>query len=885
MSTAWHATYRLQLQPDFDFYAAAALTPYLAQLGISHLYASPYLQAVPGSSHGYDIVNPHQVNAELGGERGHSHLCRQLQQQNLGQILDIVPNHMAITGPENAWWWDVLENGPASLYASYFDVDWHLPSEQDARIQLPVLGDHYGRILERGEIQLGREGSRLAVTYYEHRFPLAPHSLGQLLQPVAMRLEHERLRFLAGALQRLPQPAVGQRAQSRNRHRDKEVLLSLWRELGEAEPQVIEAVDQQLQQLNAQTEELHAILEQQNYRLALWRTARHDLGYRRFFDINDLVALCSEDPEVFADTHKLILHWLDQGLLQGVRIDHPDGLKDPQAYLNRLQEAAPEAYIAVEKILLPGEQLPHAWPVAGTTGYEFLYRVNHLLLDADSCQALTHIYQQFTGRQEDYDTVLSQAKHQVIQELFESDVNRLSALMQSICERHLRYRDFTRTEISAALTELVVHFPVYRTYVRGGAEPPSEEDARLIRWAISQAQEQQPQIDPELFTFLQNLLLCRYSGNLEQELPLRLQQLTGPVMAKGAEDTACYRYYRLTALNEVGGEPGHWALSPEDFHAANQHTQAHWPWAMLTTSTHDTKRSEDLRARLLVLSEIPQLWQDTVTSWAAHNQGYKTALGPDANTEYLIYQTLVGAYPISEQRLAAYLEKALREAKEQTSWHRVNSDYEQACQQFVQQLYQDDWFQNQLQSFVAAVEDAGYGNSLSQLLLKLTCPGLPDIYQGSELWDFSLVDPDNRRPVDFQQRQQLLQQLDSAELTPELIWQQRRSGLPKIWLLRQALALRRQWPAAFGAKSSYQPLYAEGSQARHVVAFCRAGQVLTLVTRLPWRLAREGYQDLRLQLPAGSWYNVLTQQRFDGGQQQVGQLLQPFPVGLFQRQN
>jgi (1->4)-alpha-D-glucan 1-alpha-D-glucosylmutase len=878
--TVPRATYRLQLGPGLGFEQAAALADYLAELGVSHLYTSPYLQAAAGSTHGYDIVDPTRVNEELGGADAHARMCEALQHAGLGQVVDVVPNHMAIAGRQNPWWWDVLENGQASLYARFFDVDWEASEERwPNKVLLPVLGDHYGRVLEAGDLRLERDGGAFVVHHHDDEFPVDPSSLTELLRTSAESCGSELLTFLAESHARLPRPTVTARQAIERRHRDKAVLAQLLARLCQEEPDVAAAIDAEVRRVSRDPDALNALLDQQNYRLALWRTASRDLGYRRFFDINDLAGLRVEDPEAFAASHALPIEWVGRGWVQGLRIDHPDGLRDPAEYFRRLRDACPEAWIVAEKILEPGEALPGEWPIAGTTGYDFLTLVTQLFVDPRGEHALTRTYEAFTGDRVEFDALVLACKRQVLADLMGSELSRLVSLFVDICERHRRHRDFTRPELRGALAETAAHFPVYRSYVSPG-DSVSEADRAHIETAIEGAMAARPELDPELFGFLRELLLLRHAGSLETELAMRFQQLTGPAMAKGFEDTALYRYHRLIALNEVGGDPRRFGLPLSAFHDACAAAQARWPHAMLTTSTHDTKRSEDVRARLVLLSELPDRWQAAVQDWAERHRHRRGNEAPSANDEYLLYQTLVGAWPIDEPRLSAYLEKAAREAKEHTSWTRPDEDYEAALRDFVADVMSDEDFLAEIEDFVAGIEWPGRITGLAQTLIKLTAPGVPDLYQGTESWDLSLVDPDNRRPVDFDLRRRLLAEVEG--MSPEAILARSGEGLPKLWLTRQALAVRRRFPEAFGAEGSYRPLYAQGSKADHLVAFERGERAITLAPRLVVGL-NDDWADTALELPPGTYQDVLTGDVVEGGPLKVAALLRRFPVALLTR--
>jgi len=875
------ATYRLQLHSGFTFEDAAGIADYLAALGVSHLYASPYLQAAKGSTHGYDVVNPGRVNKELGGEKGHQRLCSALQTWNLGQILDVVPNHMAITGPENAWWWDVLENGPSSPYAAYFDVDWNSSDERIGnKILLPILGDHYGRVLEAGEIRLRHENGRFSIQYYDHRLPVSSGSLIGILDRAAGISGSEQLAFIADVLRYLPLPKEHEFEHTRRRHRNWTFIRKLLKQVIEESQEIRTLVDKVVEEVSASPDLLDTFIEGQNYRPAFWRTAARDLGYRRFFDINSLIGIRVEDENVFADTHRLILEWLRKGLIDGLRIDHPDGLKDPEQYFGRLREAAPEAWIVVEKILHPGERLPSTWPVEGTTGYDFLNLADGLFIAPSGEKPMMDFYAEFTGEQTDYRRMAREKKHQALRELLAGDLNRLSDLVAQICERHRRYRDYTRWDINEAVGELIACFPVYRTYVREDQEEIREEDRSVIDEAVTGAKTFRPELDPELFDFLRSLLVLERRGTLETEWVMRFQQLTGPVTAKGIEDTAFYCFNRFVSLNEVGGNPARFGVSVEDFHHAVTEAADHHPHAMLATSTHDTKRSEDVRARLALLSEIPVRWAKAVRRWSTLNEPYRLENVPDRNTEYFLYQSLVGAWPVEVERVLTVMEKAAREAKTHTSWTRPDEVYEKNLLEFVKAVLDDQEFRVDLEKFITPLIEPGRINSMSQVLLKLTAPGVPDFYQGTELWNLSLVDPDNRRPVDFDLRRRLLAEMNT--LSPDEILARMDEGLPKLWVIHKVLGLRKQQPEIFRS-GAYRPLYAQGQKADHVVAFLRSEQMVTVVPRLLLSLDR-AWGDTRLELPSGHWRNQLTGDKIKGGKAVVRELLSPFPVVLLSKE-
>jgi (1->4)-alpha-D-glucan 1-alpha-D-glucosylmutase len=846
------ATYRLQLRPEFGFDDAAAIADYLRDLGVSHVYASPYLQAAPGSTHGYDVVDHTRVNVELGGEDAHERMGAAFGANGLGQVLDIVPNHMAITA-ENAWWTDVLENGPASRYAAYFDVDWDPPeSRLRNRVLLPVLGDHYGRVLEAGDLQVERRGGELVVTYFDHWFPLAPPTYDAVLTRVH---NDDEIGFLARAFAALPSSDVTDVASRIARHRDKEILK---RQLAAAD---VAAVDRAVGELNADVDALDALLDRQNYRLAWWRAAKDELDYRRFFDITTLAGLRMEDELVFEDTHALILRWLVAGVLDGVRVDHPDGLRDPATYVRGLRERAPDAWIVLEKILEPGaaggrhEELP-AWPCDGTTGYDFLNRVTRVLNDPEGETAFTQHYVEFTGESVDFEEIAYEKKRLVLRDVLAADLLRLTNLFVQLGESERRYRDFTRPELHAVLREALACFPVYRTYVVPGT-PVSPTDAAHIAGALQEVAARRPETDPELLDLLGRVLRGELDAPAAVELCMRFQQTSGPVMAKGVEDTAFYTFNRFVALNEVGGAPDRWSDDVDVFHDAMRDA---WPDSMLASTTHDTKRSEDVRARLLVLAEIPDRFADAASRWRDHNDRH-WKIEPDRNLEWLLYQTLVGAHPLSTERAVQYVEKATREAKVHTSWTQPNEAYDEGVRGFVEGVLGDVELLDDLASFVEPIVDAGDANSLAMQALKLTAPGVPDLYQGTELWDRSLVDPDNRRPVDFAERRRLL-----AEGTH-----------PKLRLTRAALAAR--------PDGAYEPLEVRGPGARHVLGFTRGGRVATVVIRFPLT-ARErgGVGDVDLLLPDGLWTSALSGDTVRGGLVSAAAVLGEHPANVLVRE-
>ncbi len=883
------STYRLQLHKDFAFDDCSAVAPYLYDLGISHIYSSSYLQASPSSMHGYDVVNHQRVNQELGGAEAHERFSKRLREIGLGQVLDIVPNHMAISS-ENRLWWDVLEDGASSRYASFFDIDWQ-PQEERLRdkVNLPILADQYGLVLESGGITVARTASGVVVRAADQELPAAPTSLPLILERAAGYSGSDAMNFVAASFGRLPNPSFEDRKMVLARYRDKVVLKQLLERLCIEDESHCRAIDRAIDELNADHDALDEFLNQQSYRLSYWKTADQELGYRRFFDVNSLIGLRMERPHVFKETHALILEWLQSGVLDGVRVDHPDGLRDPYEYFQRLREAAPNAWIVGEKILASGEYLrggqSGTWPIEGTTGYDFLNAVLRVLVRPAGMIELSDIYRDFTGLTAEFPSIAHGKKLAVAQEALGSDVNRLASIFVNICESHRNQRDYTRAEIRRAIREMASCFSIYRTYVVPQRNEITAEDRRAISEAIQCARNNRPDIDGGLFDFFEQVLSIQVPGRQEAEFVLRFQQFTPPAMAKGVEDTAFYCYNRLTAMCEVGGDPASNGSSLAEFHTYQVRMQQNYPATMTTLSTHDTKRSDDVRARLAVLSELPNEFADALQRWAANNEDYKTIVGgtalPDRNSEYFLYQTLIGAWPIELDRAKAYMIKAMREAKLQTSWVANNPDFEGALNKFIDCLFSDEKFLADLRSFVEIVVLPGRINSLTQTLLKNTCPGVPDLYQGGELWDLSLVDPDNRRPVDYELRRRLLRELE--HLSPEEILNRMDEGLPKLHVIHQCLLLRREYPEWFGAQAAYMPVSVIGPKASHAIAYMRGDTVLALAPRHPYVLTGK-WEDTQLTIPAGTWRNRLTGQRFEGGATTIETLLRNFPVALLQRE-
>jgi len=874
------STYRLQLHKGFTFDDAAGVASYLKALGVSHVYCSPYLQAAPGSLHGYDVVDHRQVNEELGGAEGHERFCKRLGDLGLGQILDIVPNHMSL-GEQNRYWWDVLENGTSSRYASFFDIDWNSAEERlRDKVLVPILPDQYGRVVSDGGIKVVRQGSIFRVEAAGQSLPVAPESLFVILNKAADYARSDTLNFLAASFARLPSPELWDRRIVLTRHRDKVVLRGLLERLCGEEQATCEAIDRTVKELNANADALDGFLNQQHYRLAYWKTADQQLGYRRFFDVNTLIGLRVEREYVFDETHALIVKWLKQGMIDGVRIDHPDGLRDPLQYCQRLRDCAPDAWIVGEKILAPGEFLRESWPIQGTSGYDFLYAAMSVLVKSEGLRNLGRRYAEFTGETVDFVEIAHEKKIAVTQEALGSEVNRMTNIFVDICESHREQRDFTRAEIRRAIREVAACFPVYRTYVMPEREEITDEDRDVIEWATRCAKEKRTDIDGALFDFMRDVLELKVKGTNESEFVYRFQQFTSPVMAKGVEDTAFYCYNRLTALNEVGSNPACGGLSLEEFHAYNTRMQRTHPETMTALSTHDTKRSDDVRARLVVLTEVQKSFVQTVKRWSKRNAQYRSAGLPDRATEWFLYQTMIGAWPIDTCRLREYMQKAMREAKVHTSWVANNEGYESAVGGFIDTLLGDAEFVGELEGFVNGILYAGRVNSLAQTLLKYTSPGVPDLYQGGELWDLSLVDPDNRRPVDYALRRKLLAEMKTQDAAG--VMARMDEGLPKLWVIHRALRLREKHREWFGREADYVPIAASGKRAEHVIAYQRGEHVVTVAPRL-WMSFQGEWEDTALALPDGAWKNVLTDEGVQGGTIKLHELLGEFPVALLAR--
>jgi (1->4)-alpha-D-glucan 1-alpha-D-glucosylmutase len=826
------STYRLQFSREFTLRDATALLDYLQSFGVTDVYASPLFTAGPESSHGYDVCCHDRVSENLGGADAFERFTDELRRRGIGLLLDIVPNHMA-ANEGNAWWWDVLKHGTNSRYAKFFDIDW---ARGEGKIVLPVLEDDIERVIASERLRIGKNDSETVLHYHDRSFPMRSDT------PTAAPLGD--------------------------------------------------------------------LLEFQHYRLVCWRKAAEEINYRRFFDVNELVALRVEDAGVFEETHRFILELVRRGKAQGVRVDHPDGLRDPLQYFERLQSrtggSAGQFYVVAEKILSHDEELRRDWPIAGTTGYDFLNDVNGLFVAAANEPAMTQIYQEFTANAQSFDEVAHRCKKLVLEKSFAGEldalVERLACLTKSAPEA-----------LRLALIEIIASFSVYRTYVRSDTVELSDADAEVLRRSFALARTRT--VAAAAFDSLEEVLLLRGENvrgrrNELIEFLLRFQQLTGPAAAKGIEDTAFYRFNRLLSLNEVGGEPAQFGITIEEFHRRNLTRAANWPHALLATATHDTKRGEDARARINVLSEMPNEWRSSVTQWrelnVRHKSGANGELAPDANDEYFFYQALAGAWPhrplagtspseAFRARIIQYMLKALREAKRHTTWTDPNRIYEEATQRFVERALNDPEFLADFDSFHRKVAFFGLFNSLAQTLLKLTAPGVPDIYQGSELFDFNLVDPDNRRPVDFSVRRELLKQVRNA--APNELLNAPASGAAKLFVIQRTLEFRNRHRELFDS-GTYIPLCASGEHAENICAFARSdstGEAVVVCPRLVCTLTNgllrapmgnETWGDDALDLsPISSRFfrNVLTEESLadrDSGTLRLAEILQSFPVAL-----
>jgi (1->4)-alpha-D-glucan 1-alpha-D-glucosylmutase len=899
------STYRLQFNRWFNFAQARELVSYLYALGVSDVYASPYFQAGAESLHGYDITDHNKLNTAIGSREDYDAWIAELHAHSMGQVLDFVPNHVGIAEPLNQWWMDVLENGPSSRYAPYFDIDWRpLKSDLRDKVLLPILSDQYGRVLERGELQVRFEEGTFYLLYGNRRLPIAPGTYRHVLEIALQNLaEHKdedfyaELQSILTALEYLPKRTETDPKRIAERIREKEIIKRrLERRCAEA-PQVQQAIEKALDRINGEPgdarsfDALDELLNAQSYRLAFWRVAAEEINYRRFFDVNDLAAIRVELPRVFDATHRLLLELVRTRAVTGLRIDHPDGLYLPREYFEKLQQRCAKAlaialpqdgraiYMVAEKILTGTETLRKDWLVHGTTGYDFANQVAQLLVDSSAETAITKTFHRFIGHSLHFGHLVYAKKLQVMKLALANDVDVLGNMVDRLSEQNRWYRDFTLGALARAVRETIACFPVYRTYLAPG-QAVSEEDRQIVERAVAAAKRRNPAIEESVFNFLRDVLVFRFPENLDAEararhthFVLKFQQTTGPIMAKGLEDTVFYIYNRLAALNEVGGEPQQFGLSIDEFHERNLYRHRNWPSALLATSTHDTKRSEDVRARMIAISEMPELWRRSLQRWRLANRRWKRTLNdaeaPDANEEYLLYQTLLGTWPIQPSgepegaataeyigRIQAYMAKALHEAKLNTSWIQPNEAWDAAMGDFVAKVLDPSPRNKFLPGFLPIAQEIarlGTINSLTQTLLKLTSPGVPDIYQGNEIWDYGLVDPDNRRPVDYTRRREILEAL--AVPAPEELMRNWPDGRIKMFLTQRVLQFRREHVDLF-QRGDYLPLVASGAFGESCVSFARslAGKwIVVIAPRLSARIGfpptGERWRDTTIEFP------------------------------------
>lgn len=921
------STYRFQFCPNFTFSDAEKIIDYLAQLGISDVYASPIFKARSGSTHGYDIVDANQLNPELGTDKDYEKLIETVQEHSMGWVQDIVPNHRAYDS-ENYILMDVLEHGQSSEYYQFFDIDWEHPYEQlRGKVLTPMLGDFYGNCLENGEIQLSYDETGLKVNYYALSLPIAVHSyvqfltynLGELTRELGK--SHPDIIKIFGILYLIKN--IPSETSNQQRRNQVEFVKGLLWELYEQNSKFQEFIKKNLEVFNGKAgtlesfDLLDSILCEQFYRLSFWKVGAEELNYRRFFTVNELICLRVENDYVFRRSHELLKQLVEDKKITGLRIDHIDGLYDPKEYLLRLKEMLGDTYIVVEKILEKDENLSSAWKIEGTSGYDFLNLANNLFCQKSNRQYFSHIYNKLTGMNEDYHALTLDKKRLIAETNLVGDIDNLAHLLKRLADRYRYGRDFTLTGLRKAIFEVLVHFPVYCTYIDSDAV--SSSDRFYIQEALMDAKKDNPRLLKEL-QLIEKFLLLDYDESLSDEekeqwlfFVMRFQQFSGPLMAKGVEDTLFYVYNRLVSLNEVGGYPDSFGITVSQFHDASQERFFNYPHSMNTSSTHDTKRSEDIRARLNILSEIPEEWEQQVQIWRELNQDKTTIIEdkpiPDPNDEYFFYQNLLGVFPFEEtsdsqilQRMQDYIIKAVREAKIHTAWLRPDTIYEDAFSSFIQQVLtqnEDNEFLSKFKVFHEKVAFYGITNSLAQTLLKITSPGIPDFYQGTEIWDFSLVDPDNRRPVNYQQRQEILKEIkersqeDLLTLIKELK-DNAKDGKIKLFLIAQALEVRNQNIKLF-QEGDYIPLTVRGKYADHVVAFARVYLNQCSITVIPrfitslvspphYALTEEVWQDTHIEVPnqlQSEWLNYLTGEKLSNQETlSIGSVLQSFPVAL-----
>ncbi len=913
------ATYRLQFHAGFTFKDAQGILDYLEALGVSDVYASPYFQSSPTSTHGYDVADHNRINPAIGDDSDFRAYVADLRARGMGQVLDFVPNHMGIGASLNQWWLEVLEDGSESPYAKYFDIDWSSRKEGLAgRVLLPILGDRYGKVLEDGEFSLIFEDGAFYLDYFETRLPINPKTYDIILRVALTSLEGDSVEKLREAMVRFNAGGAEGKFGAKN------YLADLVKE----NPSLAQAIEETLRHLEGTKGDaesynaLHDLLENQAYRLSYWRVAAEEINYRRFFDINTLAAIRIEIPEVFDAAHHLVFELLARGEVTGLRIDHIDGLWDPRQYLVRVQQRFAEIvglsnqedglYLLVEKILdLTREQLPLDWPTHGTTGYEFANQVVQVLADASSEKKITAIYQRFTRNLQSFADLVYEKKKLTMQLALSSEVTALGRALDELSEMHRHYRDLTGNTLTFAVREVIACFPVYRTYVNEEGVLSPEDEKVVIR-AILAARRRNPAIEKSVFDFIRNVLMMRLPETLSAEqraahirFVMKFQQCSGPVMAKGLEDTSFYIYNRLAALNEVGGNPGQFGITVDEFHRLNTDRGTSHPHCLLATSTHDTKRSEDTRMRMVSLSEMPDQWKKALQLWSKLNKKHKGSIdgeiAPSFNEEYLIYQTLLGTWPFlpfSETdrelytgRIKQYMLKALKEAKINSSWTEPNEPWEKAVEDFISRILDpkvSSSFLSSLEDFAPRVAEAGAMNSLAEVVLKCTSPGVPDVYQGTELWDLSLVDPDNRRPVDYDQRKSLLSSIDDCSIS-ELLgdW---KSGRIKLALLQRLLTFRRD-NAEFFRKSSYEAIPVKGAFANNVLAYQRVFEGNHLIVVIP-RLTHvlgfapvgERWQDTELMLESAPdqspWLSVLAKAEVALSDLRLSSIFSEFPFAV-----
>ncbi|HTV97504.1 MAG TPA: malto-oligosyltrehalose synthase [Steroidobacteraceae bacterium] len=867
MTDEWVGTYRLQLHAAFTLQDAERILPYLADLGVSHVYLSPCLQSFPGSTHGYDVTDPRRISADLGGESAWHRFVEAARAQHLQILLDIVPNHMSAS-QYNPWWDDVLAHGPFSDFARYFDI--RPAPHEPFRVHICTLAHAYGEALALGELGIELRDGRPRVKHYDGSWPLTPASFSLLLDEEGGGTAGEAPRFAC------PCPAAGasppgeaERAQYRLMAEQAEAKLAQARRAGR--------LDQALARVTGDPARLDALLQAQFFALHGWKLAGELTNYRRFFDVGGLVGIRTEEAAVFEATHARIEAMIGAGQLEGLRLDHPDGLRDPLGYFQRLRALLPAGRLYVEKILENDERLPEDWPVDGTVGYDFMSKVNRLWMDDRRVDAFTATYADFTGHSVNFAALVRAKKREIVESSFCADLDRLSAAALEIARADFRTRDLSPRQLREALARVTTALAVYRTYRTGTAL--SAPDERVFAEAVQSARIGAPQIGAGVFDFLTALFSKAALDPAEERFIAGWQQLAPAVMAKGVEDTTFYLFDRLVSCNEVGSQASLMGISAEKFHEFCHYLSERWPNNLLATSTHDNKRSEDVRTRISLLSEIPDRWAEALHQWSQLTAPAWNNRTPDRHAEYLLYQTLIGAWPLTPERCWQYMLKACREAKTRTSWHEPNTGYEENIRGFVDGVFHTPEFIASLEAFIEPLILPGRINSLAQTLIKMIAPGVPDFYQGTELWDLSLVDPDNRRPVDFDLRSRLLERCRSAS-AEDLVgdWD---CGLPKIWMTMRLLALRRRRAADFLPQSRYQPLVAQGAHLGNLLAFRRGENLIAVVPRFSMTVGGN-WGDTRLPLPRGVWVNAFTDARLQGG---IGpdEIFGCFPVALLVR--